>query len=57
MKLQDLLLLLSGPLPHATVGDDLDGQLIIYTDMKLVLNGTDYDVVPFETEDDDESEL
>jgi hypothetical protein len=39
--------------PHATFGDDNDGQLIIYTDM--VLDGIS--VRPFDsTEDDDESE-
>jgi hypothetical protein len=39
--------------PHATFGDDNDGQLIIYTDM--VLDGII--VRPFDsTEDDDESE-
>jgi len=41
--------------PHATFGDDNDGQLIIYTDM--VLRGDS--VLPFgidSTEDDDESE-
>lgn len=37
--LGDLMNLIGGPLPNATVGDDNDGQLVIYTDVRETADG------------------
>jgi hypothetical protein len=37
--LGDLMSLIAGPLPNATVGEDNDGQLVIYTDLRETAGG------------------
>jgi hypothetical protein len=35
----DLMKLIAGPLPNATIGEDNDGQLVIYTDLREAAGG------------------
>ena len=48
MTYDELMRAILEVLPHATAGEDNDGQLIIYTDMRL----SGDDVVPFEEDED-----
>lgn len=36
----DLMKLIAGPLPNATIGEDNDGQIVIYTDVRKRADGT-----------------
>lgn len=39
MTTHELLNKILGLCPNATLGEDNDGQIVIYTDMRIVLNG------------------
>ena len=39
MNTNDLINTIIGLCPNATLGEDSDGQIVIYTDMRIVLNG------------------
>lgn len=48
MNFDELYSIVLGIFPNASIGEDNDGQLVIYTDMML---GKNDEVIPFENED------
>lgn len=51
MTLPDLMDHLSKIFPSATIGEDLTGQLLIYTDKRVVRAGEDYVLEDMPTEE------